>query len=54
LIGNSKIDPVINKAEVCDWKWVDIKNVKIDLADNSDMYTEWFKIIFEKLYYKLI
>lgn len=54
LIGNSKTDPVINKDEVCDWKWVDIKNVKIDLADNSDMYTEWFKIIFEKFYYKLI
>ena len=54
LIGISKNDPVINKEEVCDWKWVDIKRVKIDLVDNSYMYTEWFKIIFEKFYNKLI
>tara|TARA_B100001093_G_scaffold80386_1_gene71779 strand:+ start:647 stop:1162 length:516 start_codon:yes stop_codon:yes gene_type:complete len=54
LIGISKTDPVINKEEVCDWKWVDIKRVKIDLVDNSYMYTEWFKIIFEKFYNKLI
>ena len=50
LFGYYNDDPSINKLEVMDWKWVNLDFLKNDIIINSDLYTIWFKIIFEKFY----
>jgi len=41
---------VINPDEVADWKWMAIEDVKQDIRNRPEIYTEWFKIIFDKFY----
>lgn len=48
LIGNYEEDPAINPDEVADWKWMPLEAVRIDLKENPEQYTAWFKIIFDK------
>ena len=50
LVGTYNGKPKINKEEVGDWKWMDLEEVKVDIALHPELYTEWFKIIFEKFY----
>ena len=50
LIGKYNQDPVINKTEVASYKWMSLNDVRIDIALQPTIYTEWFKIIFEKFY----
>ncbi len=53
MIGRYEAEPVINKDEVEDWKWVEIEEVKEDIAINPHFYTVWFRIIFEEFYHFL-
>ncbi len=53
LIGNYDGEPNLNPEEAHDWKWVSLDVLKKDMVDNPEIYTEWFKIIFDK-YYKYI
>src|SRR5690606_12281801 len=41
-------EPVVNKNEVADWKYVPVAAIKKDLAENPAKYTPWFKIIMER------
>jgi isopentenyl-diphosphate delta-isomerase len=50
LFGYYNDDPSINKLEVMDWKWVNLDFLKNDIIASSELYTIWFKIIFEKFY----
>ncbi len=50
LIGNYNGSPSINKNEVESWKWMPIESVKEDIVKSPEIYTEWFKIIFNKFY----
>ncbi|MEM6516755.1 MAG: isopentenyl-diphosphate Delta-isomerase [Bacteroidota bacterium] len=50
LIGQYSNEPNINPEEVASWKWMDLESVKDDISNNPSIYTEWFKIIFEKFY----
>ncbi|WP_109851858.1 isopentenyl-diphosphate Delta-isomerase [Aquimarina sp. AU58] len=50
LLGKYEEDPVINLEEVVNWKWMSIEAVKHDILVHPELYTEWFKIIFEKFY----
>jgi isopentenyl-diphosphate delta-isomerase len=50
MIGYYNEDPVINKDEVESFKWMTIEDVKNDMALRPEIYTAWFKIIFEKYY----
>jgi len=50
MVGYYNEEPIINTTEVADWKWVTIDDVKKDIVQNPDMYTAWFKIIFDKFY----
>lgn len=50
LIGYFDNQPNINPEEVADWKWMDLEEVKLDIQNRPDIYTEWFKIIFQKFY----
>lgn len=49
LVGYTDLSPKINVEEVEDWKWVDLSFLEQDLERNPNNYTEWFKIIFERV-----
>ena len=42
--------PNINPEEVASWKWMLPDDIKKDIEKQPDLYTPWFKIIFEKYY----
>lgn len=50
MIGNYDGAPVINPEEVAAWKWMPLEDVKNDMLKQPEIYTEWFKIIFDKFY----
>lgn len=50
MVGHYNEKPIINEDEVMDWKWMKLDDVKQDISDNPQLYTAWFKIIFEKFY----
>lgn len=53
MIGYYNDAPNINKEEVEDWKWMEVEAVKEDMANNPEIYTVWFKIIFDEFYHYL-
>lgn len=53
MIGYFDGAPNINREEVEDWKWMKIEDVKSDMEMNPDLYTVWFKIIFDEFYHFL-
>lgn len=53
MIGYYNDAPNINTDEVEDWKWMPIEAVKIDMQKNPEIYTIWFKIIFDEFYHFL-
>ncbi|MCB0445011.1 MAG: isopentenyl-diphosphate Delta-isomerase [Gelidibacter sp.] len=50
LVGHFNENPTINPDEVANWKWMPLEAVKDDMATHPNLYTEWFKIIFDKYY----
>ncbi|MFD1063389.1 isopentenyl-diphosphate Delta-isomerase [Winogradskyella litorisediminis] len=50
MVGHYQSEPNINKEEVEAWKWMHLEDVKTDIKQNPEVYTAWFKIIFEKFY----
>lgn len=53
LIGYFNDNPKINPEEVENWKWMKIEDVKIDIEKQPEIYTVWFKIIFDEFYHFL-
>ena len=53
MIGYSNEEPNINCEEVESWKWMTIEDIKEDMIQNPDIYTVWFKIIFDEFYHYL-
>lgn len=53
MIGYYQGEPKINSDEVEDWKWMSIEAVKSDIKSNPEIYTIWFKIIFDEFYHFL-
>ncbi len=53
LVGTYNENPKINIDEVNNFKWMTLEQVKVDMELNPDIYTEWFKIIFDKFYMHL-
>jgi isopentenyl-diphosphate delta-isomerase len=54
MLGYTNEEPIINPEEVASWKWMPIADVKEDMKIHPELYTAWFKIIFEKFYNHLI
>ncbi|AUP78250.1 isopentenyl-diphosphate Delta-isomerase [Flavivirga eckloniae] len=50
LLGKYNETPIINPDEVASWKWMPLEEVKTDISKQPDLYTEWFKVIFDKFY----
>lgn len=50
MVGYYQEDPNINKEEVEAWKWMPLEDVKSDIINQPELYTAWFKIIFDKFY----
>ena len=53
MIGYYSDEPKINEDEVESWKWMKIEEVKTDMIQNPNIYTVWFKIIFDEFYHYL-
>jgi isopentenyl-diphosphate delta-isomerase len=51
MIGKFNDKPTINPEEVASWKWMAIDDVKTDMVLNPQLYTIWFKIIFDEFYH---
>ncbi len=50
MVGYYEQAPVINPDEVEVWKWMPLEDIRADIAAQPELYTAWFKIIFEKFY----
>lgn len=50
LVGKFSNEPNLNPDEAAAYKWLPLEEVKEDMKVNPDIYTEWFKIIFDKYY----
>ncbi|MFC2110231.1 isopentenyl-diphosphate Delta-isomerase [Bacteroidota bacterium] len=50
MVGTFNDAPNINKEEVESYKWMTPQAVKEDMQLQPEIYTAWFKIIFEKFY----
>lgn len=50
MVGYYENDPTINMEEVESWKWMPLETVKEDIVTQPELYTAWFKIIFDKYY----
>jgi len=50
MIGHYNDAPKINPDEVSNWKWMPLEDVRTDIKNQPEIYTEWFKIIFDKFY----
>lgn len=48
LIGKYNEEPNLNPDEVAAWKWMSLEDIQKDLKENPEIYTAWFKIIFDK------
>jgi isopentenyl-diphosphate delta-isomerase len=48
LVGHFEGEPKINPEEVASWKWMPMDELIQDMAEHTDQYTVWFKIIFDK------
>ncbi len=53
MIGYYNGEPIINPDEVESWKWMKIEAIKEDMMLNPQIYTVWFKIIFDEFYHYL-
>jgi len=43
LVGEFDGAPTPNQDEVDDWKWVEVKTLKLDMQENPENYTYWFR-----------
>jgi len=53
MIGYYEDEPKINSEEVEKWKWMCIEDVRSDMQLHPEIYTVWFKIIFDEFYHYL-
>lgn len=53
MIGYSNELPSVNIEEVASYKYMSIEEVRNDMQLHPEIYTVWFKIIFDKFYHYL-
>jgi isopentenyl-diphosphate delta-isomerase len=45
FVGYSNTQPLINREEVCDYRWVHIEELMEEMNNEPEQFTAWFKII---------
>jgi isopentenyl-diphosphate Delta-isomerase len=50
MVGYSEVTPIINEDEVAAWKWMAMDDIATEMKVLPEQYTEWFKIIFDRVY----
>ena len=50
FIGKTEQLPVINPEEVASYKYMKPEDIKLDMEQNPQSYTVWFRIIFNEFY----
>ena len=50
LLGKFSGDPSPDREEAEDWKWIDLQYLKKDIKENPEIYTPWFRIIFNRVH----
>lgn len=53
FVGRFEGTPTPDENEVDDWKWINLAALNLDLQDNPEIYTCWFKIALDTLLRKL-
>jgi isopentenyl-diphosphate delta-isomerase len=53
MIGYYNDAPLLNADEAESWKWMAIEAVKADMQQHPELYTVWFRIIFDEFYHFL-
>ena len=48
FVGNYEGEFNLNKEEVAEVRYISLENLNIELENNSENFTEWFKIILEE------
>jgi len=54
LVGNFNGEISFNPTEVKNFKWINLEELQIDLLQNNQNYTAWFKIIFDNFQKSII
>ncbi len=54
LVGSFNGEININPTEVKNFKWINLEELQIDLLQNNQNYTAWFKIIFDNFQKSLL
>ena len=49
FVGKFEGEPDPNPAEIDDWKWIGLEELKKDMQENPDRYTYWLKVVFDKV-----
>jgi len=49
FIGNYDGEPKVNPSEIEEWKWIDLKGLKEDMALYPSKYTYWLKPALQKV-----
>ena len=50
MVGYSETVPHINEDEVAAWKWMSMDAIANEMKEHPERYTEWFKIIFDRVF----
>ena len=50
VFGKFDGKPNLNPEEVAAYKWVNMQELKTDIQNNPEIYTEWFKICFDEVF----
>lgn len=50
LVGYTDRQPIINREEVENFKWLSVLDIKNDIALNPNTYTSWFKIALDSVF----
>ena len=50
ILGYYDSEPIINREEVANWKWMNLEEIITEIKTTPNNYTVWFKIIFDRFY----
>lgn len=49
FFGTSDVEPLHNEDEVAEWKYQSVESISQDIQKQPELFTEWFKLIFDQV-----